>query len=295
MIPLDPNTVFERFDERIVSQIIEKLYNEDDEIYNITTDEKRSTLAGDVVVTGIQYLLKKCTKDILSKLVIREECSESVAGFKTVNLMMSLASSGNLKITGKMDCNLKPVIVQRISEKIYENSIAVFLSEQEVETIRKLAEKLNLDGNEKNDLIQKINTEVNFQGLTIFFGSFTSHDLKEWCERCDIDVNSTSKKRLSQALIFGKDVCLSNRPHSVPKDVQKPELLPNINKNEIRDHYTINDLRIFCEDNNLKKGGSKAQLVERVYNFVKTSEEKDIKKRKREDNDGNANKKKKIR
>jgi len=206
-------------------------------------------LSDDTLTTGIEHLLKKCTKPILNDLDKE---------FKGSNLT-------------------KPVMVTKLIDVLFEKGVKGFFMEFDntvvVNVVAKFfGKKLETENVPKEELVNKLEEETYLQGLTKFFEQFSVADLKGWCKKMKIEVASSSKRRLSRAIIFGLDLGQTNisRTYSTGGSSQTIENTPEINKTISKDDllkYKVVELKTYCKSVAIKNTGNKTTLVDRIVKY----------------------------
>jgi len=231
----------------IFTELVQKFYSTEDEILEAATPQQVKALSDDAMATGIESLLKKCTKPILNDLD---------KDFKESNYT-------------------KPMMVHKLMDVLFEKGVSGFFEDFDLAIVANVAskflgKKFETENVSKEELIEKVEEETYLQGLTKFFEHFSIKDLKDWCKKLKIEVASSSKKRLARAIIFGGDLVPSiTRTYSggsKPSQEDKPEIDKTISKEDLL-KYKVVELRKYCKSFGIKKSGNKNELVERITKF----------------------------
>jgi hypothetical protein len=144
---LNPYDFFNDLSENVIfADLVEKFYKDDETVLNQATPQQVKSLSDDALVTGIESLLKRCTKPILNDLDKE---------FKESNFT-------------------KPMMVQKLMDILFEKGVARFFSDFDqsiVSTVASkfLGKKVNTESTPKEELISKLEEEIYLQGLTKFF------------------------------------------------------------------------------------------------------------------------------
>jgi len=245
---LNPYDFFNELNSEIVAEIVERLYADEDELMDGELTAQVKALSDDALATGIEILLKKCTKPMLNDLH---------ADFKENNYT-------------------KPIMVQKLMDVLFEKGIAGFFGDSIIDSSivvniasKFLGKKTEAENEKlsKEELIEKLEDETNLQGLTKFFEHFTISDLKSWCKKLKIKVSSQSKKRLAKAIIFGEDVGQTITRTSSGRIIEdKPAIDKTISKDDLM-KYKVAELKKYCKVHDIKKTGNKSVLVDRITRF----------------------------
>jgi hypothetical protein len=273
MSVVDPHKIIKNLDEDIIDAMLNNFFH-DEEVMELGRGLQLRALSDSAITTGVDYVLNKCTKPILLELEKGETYS---TGGPTTEKSRS-----------------KPIIVENLAVKCAERGFSAFLMQKNVTTVKKVAEKLSVDGADKEDMVEKILEEANIQGLTKMFEAFSAKILKEWCGKMEVEIASTSKKRLAKGLIYGKDTGPTSTRQYSP--TEKIKLEEGVSQDDIKKSYTVNELKKFCTDKNIPNLGTKDILVDRIYRFLQGEEidENEGKKVKNKDGDAEPENKKKT-
>jgi hypothetical protein len=251
MSVIDPHKIIKSLDENIVNEML-VMFFKDEEVMELGRGLQLRALSDSAITTGVDFILNKCTKPILIEL----EKGESY----------STGGPTNEKSRSK------PIIVENLAVKCAERGFASFLGQKKLATLEKVGEKLKVTGSNKEELIEKLIEEANIQGLTKMFEAFSPKTLKDWCQSMEIDIQSTSKKRLARGLIYGEDSGPTTTRKYTKPPVEKIKLDESISQADIMKCYTVTELKKFCGEKKIPALGTKDVLVDRIYRFLQGEE-----------------------
>jgi hypothetical protein len=211
-------------------------------------------LTDSAIATGVDVVLKKCTKPIL--LSLQNTATENAAGWNKIKLVGNLGKS------------------------IEKKGFASFLEGKDKVILKKIAVKNRLVEEEQTaesvELIELIMQEVYKRGTLKIFECFSNYALKRFCDETQIEVESTSKKRLINALISGSDTAppaSTFRGIKKKSDVEKPALEAGISWLDIYNSYTLEDLRkFFKEHDTTPVKGDKSKQVDKAFEMLNPDE-----------------------
>lgn len=252
MTRLNPMKILSSFDDAIIIGLVEKHFEDEYIIVECNRAKQTSIIAESVFITGIEMLLKKLTKPLLDRLEADEEISNPV----------------DTKTRSKL------VIISNLLKVIDDRGLAEFFNSKDSDLVLDVAvrAKIEVDG-DKEDIIERIEQWIIFNGLLALLECFPASELQNWCNLQEIDCDSTSRRRLANALIYGEDfeetTNTKKRARTPKPSKKKPVIDENINSVDLVYHYTVNELKEFCEANQIKKTGRKRELVNRILKYLR--------------------------
>jgi len=167
-----------------------------------------------------------------------------------------------------------------LGKVIEKKGLKNFLEANDNETLKGIAVKNRLveedQETQSSDLVDFILEEVYQKGTIKILDCFSNYALKRFCEEIQLEVESSSKKRLINALISGSDsgTPVSSRGIKKKSETDKPPLEAGITWLDIYNSYTLEDLRTFFKDRETVpvKGGDKAKQVDKVFEMLNPEE-----------------------
>jgi len=196
------------------------------------------------------------------------------------------------KREGVKNSKTKNVIAKRLFEAIrdeYNNSIPKYVygspfedDETKSTYLKGLLNFLGADSSETEPkkLAKLLVEETEVFCLRTFLTTIPAGFLRVVCSSVRIRHGDCSSSNiLADCLIYGKDY-EAQRSFNVsqPTLEKKPKKIrENIPKADLMHWFTAKELKDFCDENNLKSGGKKSELAERILNFFDPEKENDLK------------------
>jgi len=128
----------------------------------------------------------------------------------------------------------------------------------------------------KKDLVKALLNNVNSFGIGHLFQALTVQELKDVCERIDLNVESSSKDKLVESIIEHKSFVKETKSKPEPSS-KKPDIKKGVSKVDLQHFFSREELEKFLKERKdedpetlkeMKISGKKTELVDRVLKFL---------------------------
>ena len=112
-------------------------------------------------------------------------------------------------------------------------------------------------------------------GLELYLESFEPYVLRDVCNYMRLgDTSTTSKQALATAIMKGEEPAKGKRKDLYSKvPSKKKPLQKGITYWEVFHHYTIEELRSYCEENDLPRYGAYRKIINRILAYLEEEKE----------------------
>jgi len=122
-------------------------------------------------------------------------------------------------------------------------------------------------------------------GLELYLESFEPPVLRDVCNYMRLgDTSTTSKQALATAIMKGEEPAKGKRKDLYSKvPSKKKPLQKGITYWEVFHHYTVEELRSYCEENDLPRYGSYRKIINRILAYLEGEEKENNHRKNKED------------
>jgi len=216
-----------------------------------------------------EKLTKRKKIEILSKEATSMGIDLVISQMKVATLNSIASQEPDVQARLEKKSRTKATLSKYLRELIVDNPKG-FFENASVETLEHFLDVIGVEAESKKreELADQVIELVKWNGVQAYFSRFDVSFLKGLMEELNLDCTTDSTQKIATAIADMTDAESTPMDNTITFSKKKLPIAQGVTYQDIYQHYYVEELVAYCEEEGLVKSGNKKELIHRILEHL---------------------------